>query len=386
MSRKILIRSYEGRRHIATWSGDRLAAYDVIDTSRVDRTGGIYLARVRAVDTSLGAAFVEFASGEEGLLPLRSGGKIAEGSSLLVQLRRDKQGPKAARLADRITLTERDLHLRVDRPGVETYPQMKRTAPIEEACKTVEALLPKGHGALLRPSIEEAAATRVESQVRHLLDAWATISKEGLIGEPPRLLRPADDALAQLLRDLPEEGAEIVCADRTTAHLVAKRLEGSGHVPPAIAVLPESQWIPSVAELDETLEEILSQEVELRGGGSLLIEPGKTLVAIDVNSGDFSARGGNRARSDQVRLTLNKIAAAEIALQLRVRNLSGPIVIDFISMRRRSEQDEIVDALRAACCADPQPCEILPMSRFGLVEMVRQGKGPTLAERLRSAP
>lgn len=381
MSRKIFIFSRGSCRHVAFWNADRLVAYGVIDPSHPDRTGAVYFGRVKRVEPSLGAAFVEFIPGEDGLLPLSGANRPTEGSSLLVQLRRDRRGAKAARLGDAITLIERDLRLRVGRPGVETYPQMTRSPRMEEARGAVAGLLAPEHGALLRPSILEASASEIEAQIDRLLKEWRLLSAATMQG-PPQLVRPAEDALDQALRDFPD--ADVVCANRTTAQAVAARATARGYGVPRTTVLPESHWLPSASELSEAVADALAEHVELPAGGSLLFEPGQTLVAIDVNSGDGSARGGTSP--DRSRLALNRSAAAEIALQIRLRNLSGPIVIDFVTMRRRSDQGAVVDVLRSACCADTQPCEILPMSRFGLVEMVRQSGGSTLAEQLRGEP
>jgi Rne/Rng family ribonuclease len=381
MSRKIFIFSRGSRRHVAFWSADRLVAYGVVDPSHPDRTGAVFLGRVKRVEPSLGAAFVEFIPGEDGLLPLSGVHGLTEGSSLLVQLRRDRRGTKAARLGDAITLIERDLRLRVGRPGIETYPQMTRSSRMEAACRVVAGLLAPEHGALLRPSILEASASQIEAQVDRLLKEWRSLSASTLKG-PPQLVRAAEDAVDQALRDFPN--VDIVCADRTTAQAIAARAAARGYGVPRTSVLSESHWLPSAVELSEALADARGEHVELSGGGSLLFEPGQTLVAIDVNSGDGSARGNTS--SDRARLALNRSAAEEIALQIRLRSLSGPIVIDFVTLRRRSDQGAVVDALRSACCADPQPCEILPMSRFGLVEMVRQSGGWTLAEQLRGEP
>lgn len=375
----------EGRRHIACWADGRLDAYRVIDPRRVDRTGAIYVGRVTRMDRPLGAAFVQFDGTETGMLPLQSGQRLSEGAGLVVQVLRDRYGEKSARLTRALTFTGRCLQLRVGRPGIETYPQMRPSPQLDAARKTIAQRLPSEHGLVMRPAAETAASPDLEAELDQLLTVARGIATAAADLRTVRALRPAVDPLGLLLRDAPDpRTTTVLCADRKTAELAAAQAEALHLAGMQIESRPVAQWSPSIDELEEALEDATGGEVPIPGGGSLLFEPGQTLTAIDVNAGDAVGRSGGAKDPERARLDLNRAAAAEIARQLRLRNLGGLIVVDFIGLRRHANRRDTVEALRHACLADPQPCQILEMSRFGLVEMMRQSGGPTLAEQLGS--
>jgi ribonuclease G len=148
---------------------------------------------------------------------------------------------------------------------------------------------------------------------------------------------------------------------------------------PPIEVRPQRDWVPSIAELGESLRAGLDARAPLTDGGWILFEPGETLTAVDVNSGNRSSRRTGGARAD-LRLKLNLQAVETIAQQLRLRAVGGLIVIDFVDMEARADRDRVVEALRAAVADDPARIRILPMSDLGLVQMTRQRRGPSLAE------
>lgn len=386
MAWQLFIFARKDGRHVACWEDGRLIAYRVTDPAHVDRTGAIHLGRVTRMDRPMGAAFVRFDGADIGMLPLPGGQRLAEGTNLLVQVLRDRQGDKSARLTRAILLAGRFFQLRTNRSGIEAFPQMSPSPQLEAVRKALAERLPPEHGLVLRPLAELAALSDLEAELDRLLG----LSREASAatdGRPPRRVQAAADPLDLLLRDAPGPAATtIVCPDRRTAQLVATRIEEQRLADIPVRILPINQWAPSTDELNEALEVALGAEVPLPGGGSLLFEPGQTLTAIDVNAGDAIGRSGSAKDPERARLDLNRAAALEIGHQLRLRNLGGLIVIDFIGLRRTGDRRDIVEALRRACLADPQPCQILEMSRFGLVEMMRQSGGPTLAEQLGSRP
>jgi len=385
MSRRIFLAGRGAGWHVAAWDACGLAAYSVIDPALPDRTGSVQLGRILRIDGALGAAMLELADGSEGLLPLAGGRRPAEGSLCLAQLQREQRGSKAARLTTAILLVGRALCLQADRPGIEFYPQMTRTTELDAVARRLAASVPAGQGILLRPSAAHMPVAALDAELERLLARWREISAKAAATERPQLILPAEDALDRLLRDLPDgEEAIVTCANHRAAEIVKKRMERYPEARTRVSVLPENQWSPSADELAEALDEALEERVALRGGGSLFVEAGRTLVAIDVDSGEAGSRHGVAAGADRVRREVNLAAAGEIGRQLRLRNLAGPIVIDFISMRRPADRRAVVAALRAACGTDAERCHILEMSPFGLVEMVREGGGPTLAEQLRS--
>jgi Rne/Rng family ribonuclease len=180
------------------------------------------------------------------------------------------------------------------------------------------------------------------------------------------------DAIGRALLDWAAPGVEILCNDRALAALVAKHLaEGL----PDLAVVPRLDPSPLLLEtegVDEQLEAALRTEAPIPGGGLLLIEPGRTLTAVDVNS----------AGADRRPREVNLAAAEEIAHQLRLRAIGGLVVIDFIDLRTPSARGAVLERLTQALSHDPAGCELAGATRLGLVELTRRRTGPSLAEML----
>ncbi len=193
-------------------------------------------------------------------------------------------------------------------------------------------------------------------------------------GKVPRLLARGEDPLLALLLRQPLDA--LLCDDAETA----RQLSAAA---PALASALEVVPAPAIsADVEEALDDLLAPEVVLPGGGSLLIEPTRTLVAIDVNSaGHGATRGGGSRRA----LEVNRAAAGEIARQLRLRSLSGLIVVDFLALKTPKDRDTVRDALVAALSGDPEPTCVFRMSPSGLLEMTRRRSRSALHEFLTSA-
>ncbi len=193
-------------------------------------------------------------------------------------------------------------------------------------------------------------------------------------GKVPRSLARGEDPLLAFLLRRPLEA--LLCDDAETARQLstaATELESAMEVVPAPAIS---------ADIEEALDDLLAPEVALPGGGSLLIEPTRTLVAIDVNSaGHGATRGGGSRRA----LEVNREAAREIARQLRLRSLSGLIVVDFLALKAPKDRDAVRDVLLAALADDPEPTRVFRMSPSGLLEMTRRRSRPALHELLTTA-
>lgn len=193
-------------------------------------------------------------------------------------------------------------------------------------------------------------------------------------GKVPRLLARGEDPLLAFLLRRPLEA--LLCDDVETARQLsaaATELANAMEVAPAPAIS---------ADVEEALDDLLAPEVALPGGGSLLIEPTRTLVAIDVNSaGHGATRGGGSRRA----LEVNREAAREIARQLRLRSLSGLIVVDFLALKTPKDRDAVRDVLLAALADDPEPTRVFRMSPSGLLEMNRRRSRPALHELLTTA-
>ena len=285
--------------------------------------------------------------------------------------REGEGGPVGGIHLGRVTRVDRALNaafveIGLDRPGL---------LPLKKHDKISEGdLLP----VLVKRDAREEKGVRLSHTALHADLAKAAREKSGpcVLAPPPMLWQSALKALA------PERVAVIACdrrgdADRVAAWCRAEAPELTARVEHR----PRRDWHPNDAAAKEEIAAALQEEVELAGGGHLLIEPVRTLTAVDVNSGGASARrGDDRGGIAETALSVNLAAAREIPIKLALRNLGGVIVVDFIDIENRNKRDQVVAALRDAVIVDPAIDWVGNMSRLGLVELKRRRTGRTLAE------
>jgi Ribonuclease G/E len=205
-------------------------------------------------------------------------------------------------------------------------------------------------------------------------------AKPNLIGErkPPALLMPPPMLWQMALQALVPERVDVIHCDRRGD--AGKIFAAAPDLKKKVQHTPRRNWEPNDAAVNEEIAAALQEEVPLPSGGHLLIEPVRTLTAIDVNSGDAGGRRGEGGGMNETALAVNLAAAREIPIQLALRNIGGVIVIDFIDIEHRGKRDQVVEALREAVIVDPAIDWVGNMSRLGLVELKRRRGGPTLAE------
>jgi Rne/Rng family ribonuclease len=274
--------------------------------------GAVFLGRVAKIEPSLHAAFVEIGLDRPGLLPLKKQGR---------------QPNEGEAMVVQVRRDERD-----------------------------------GKGARLSASIQTETA-------------YADMLAKAV---PPACLVPAPNAWQACLAGLdPDSIDEVICDRRVDVGAVQA---WCAHHAPELAArvrhLAQRDWDPERAEFDEQIAAALEESVTLPCGGNLLIEPVRTLTAIDVNSATATRRAGIELTA----LTVNLEAAAEVPRQLALRNLGGIVVVDFIDIDHRAKREQILQQLREAAIVDPAIEWIGNMSRLGLVEILRRRRGLTLAE------
>ena len=316
MQHRIFIAAPEGTLEVFRWSDGRLAQAIRETAETRPLAGAIYLGKIGKIEPSLQAAFVELGLDRPGLLPLKKQGR---------------QPTEGESIVVQVRRDERD-----------------------------------GKGVRLSSSIQSETA-----YADKLAKAVA-----------PACLVPAPSAWQTCLAALSPESVEAVICDRRVdvgavqAWCAIHAPELSGRV----RHQPQRDWDPERAEMEEQAAAALEETVTLPCGGNLLIEPVRTLTAIDVNSASATRRAG----MDLTALTVNLEAAAEVPRQLALRNLGGIVVVDFIDIDNRGKREQILERLREAAAIDPAIEWIGNMSRLGLVEILRRRRGRTLAEMWRS--
>ena len=393
----------------AVLADGRLTDLHIDHADRPSLLGAIILGRVERIATGLNGAFIDLGNGLSGLLPAadvrrpvlddespqprpnRPGAKpvpigalLRTGQPVLVQVKADAAGSKGPSLTMDITLPGRFL---VHAPLGRDIAVSKRlgTGPERAALARRIEQLATGAGWIVRAGAAQVSdeLLAAESEALHL--QWRAIRDDARAGSAPRLLHPGPDAPT---RALIEQGAAapaaILVDDLAPAGgirmgdgplLSALRDWCDRHAPdllPRLSAHTDAQRLFDLRDLDSAIAELLDVRVALPLGGTLVIERTEALTVIDVNAGE---RGNP--------LEVNLDAAAEIARQLRLSNVGGIVVVDFVNMRSRGDAERVLAALSQAVESDPVQTQVYGMSKLGLVELTRARRGTPLAALLR---
>lgn len=384
MSRELIVEpTFFGARAGLLEAG-RLLEFDVVDNQTKGVQGRLYWGRVRTVDQDLDAAFVDCGLDQDAYLTARDarwlgtagrnagiGRHLSEGQAVLVQGKRDPEADKGARVTADIALPGMYLDHHPRRSDIELSPPLERSTEAEAQKARATALFPSG-GIRLRRAARRASDQDLRAEADQLHRAWHGIEEQAGNASPPVCLDPLVDPVHRLLqRHADPDLDRILLPDRMVLAQARSYL---------------AEWRPSlVGRLDcvakpfetlgvgEQLDQALAQMVPLPGGGRIIIETTHALTAIDVDG------GGGRA------LEANLEAADEIARQLRLRQIGGIVVVDFVNLPTKRDRAKLRAALERAIIDDPAPVQIFPMTPSGLVEINRLRTGPRLAERVSRA-
>jgi ribonuclease G len=367
-----------------------------LHVERGDRSeaGSIHLGRVVRLLPALGAALVDIGGGRPAFLPQREvvprGRRLHEGERLIVQIRRETQGGKAARATMAARLRGRLVELIVGRPGFNggkvlspdesdqvlgaldtlTHPALRAGSPLSrtagEAAEHSEAGEGVAGGFKL---LEPAAINALAGEAAALGRVWEEILDRASRLEPPARLYPAASLATALLGTLPEPPGDILVDDPGVIPDIRAAFSSG-----AVSQLHETDW---PVDLDAVFDEALSETLILSGSGSVHFESSRAGTLIDVDTG--TPEVGSPERSA---LSTNLAAARAIARQLRLRNLGGGIVIDFVGLESRSARDTVRATLAEALAPDPRAPQLLGWTRLGHFELVRPRRGRPLAEAL----
>jgi len=379
---RLLIATEKASRRIAAVRDDRLCDFSIMGAGETSLIGQIYLGRVTKIDRGLEAAFVDCGVGQVGFLPLRDAPPgMTEGQSLIVQATREPFDGKAMRLTGRPVMTGYRLSLAPSAKSP-TYPDGITDAEKQGLQRALGTIGDLRRNISLRPPAIGADAALLPAEAESLQVKWAEIESKAAAARGPQILHPAPEPLLEFIRAHVSSLGEILCDTRVAATQVAALCRTlDDDLAEKVTFHPRRDWLPSVAELEEQIDEALADEVVLPSGAMLHFAATRAMTVIDVDSGKAALEGVG-AKAERSFLKINLEAATEVAGQIRLRNLGGIVVIDFIDLRARELRQQLVDRLRTAVAGDPQPVWVGAMSRLGLLELTRQRGGPTLAARL----
>jgi ribonuclease G len=363
----------------------RLVELQIARRDRPSLVDGIYLGRVERVMPELDAAFVDIGLGKSGFLRAADRAGIEEwpplGAPVLVQVRAgNEDSDKGPRLTMNIALSGRYLVYHPMGSGVSFSRRIEGESERDRLAGHVGDLLEGG--IVLRTAAAGASREILEADAAQIMERWERVRRHALDAPPPADITarmPGErDPIARALRDHGAALEEVILDDRTMARSLQDEMDRCRE---KIRVRWHNGPMP-VFDIDDVsgqMDAALADRIALASGVEILFEPGETLTAIDVDSG---SAGGRQGRSPRRPVEVNLEAAPSIAQQLRLRNLAGAVVIDFVSMRSAYDRDKVQAALAEALRDDPVPTQLYGFTRLGLFELTRARRGAPLAAQL----
>jgi ribonuclease E len=397
MKRMLVNATQREELRVAVVDGQKLYDLDIEIPSQEQRKANIYKGRITRLEPSLEAAFVEFGAERHGFLPLKEispeyflagdgdGGRInlrdvlREGQEIVVQVEKDERGNKGAALTTYLSLAGRFLVLMPNNPkagGVSRRIQGDDRDAVREAMDGLE--VPDGMGAIVRTAGVGRSPEELQWDLDTLLQVWEAIKRTAVERPAPFLIYQESNAILRALRDhFSADIGEILLDDAQVYEEARVFME---RVMPQnlrkLKLYDDAVPLFTRFQIESQIESAYSHVVELPSGGSVVIDHTEALLSIDINS----ARATKGDDIEMTALNTNLEAADEIARQLRIRDLGGLIVIDFIDMGPQRNQREVENRLRDAVKMDRARIQIGRISRFGLLEMSRQRLRPSLGE------
>jgi len=397
MKRMLINATQPEEIRVALVDGQKLFDLDIELVGREQKKANIYKGKITRVEPSLEAAFVDYGAERHGFLPLKEISRefftdknfrgrpnikdaIAEGQEVIVQIDKEERGNKGAALTTFISLAGCYLVLMPNNPragGISRRIEGEEREELRNAMRNVQT--PKGMGCIVRTAGVGRNAEELEWDMTVLQNLWDAIKKAADSRPAPFLIHQESDVIIRALRDyLRSDIGEIIVDKKDVFEKVKRQIQ---FIRPAFenrVKLNEDREIPLFTrfQIESQIETAFQREVRLPSGGSIVIDPTEALVSIDINS----SRATKGADIEETALHTNKEAAQEIARQLRLRDMGGLIVIDFIDMSPVKNQRDVESVLKEALTRDRARVQVGKISRFGLLEMSRQRLKPSLGE------
>ena len=395
MKRMLINATQPEELRVALIDGQSIYDFDIEQKGQERKRSNIYKARISRIEPSLGAAFVDFGAEKHGFLPVKElapqfvknkKGKssitesLTQGQEIVVQVDKEERGTKGAALTTFISLPGHYLVLMPNNPeagGISRSLEGKARDEVKENFRSLD--VPEGMGLIARTAAQGSSLDELQWDLEYLLSVWDAIQEANQLRKAPFLIYRDDDLISRTLRDFLREDITEVLVD--TDEAFEKASEFSGRLAPDLQdkVKRYDEAIPLFTryQVESQIETAYQREVELNNGGSITIDQTEALVAIDINSS--KATGG--ADIEETALKTNLEAAKEVAKQLRLRDIGGLIVIDFIDMGSLRNKRAVEDLMVESISLDRAKTQVGRISRFGLLEMSRQRLRPSLQER-----
>lgn len=398
MKKMLINATHAEEMRVALVDGQKLYDLDIENRTRLQKKANIYVGKITRVEPSLEAAFVDFGAERHGFLSVKEiareyfyrdpkdvDGKfsirdvVKEGTRLIVQVDKEERGNKGAALTTFISLPGRYMVLMPNNPragGISRRIEGDDRTELREALSALD--IPDGMGVIIRTAGVGRSAEELQWDLNYLLQLWEAVSKAGEENRSPVLLYQESNVLIRAVRDYLRDDVDQVLIDSPDAFKQA--MDFVSMVMPKyeqrIKLYEDNTPLFNRFQIESQIETAFGREVRLPSGGSIVIDPTEALVSIDINS----ARATKGVNIEETALQTNLEAADEVARQLRLRDMGGLIVIDFIDMLAARNQRAVETRMRDALAIDRARVQVGRISRFGLLEMSRQRLRPSLGE------
>ena len=393
VERSMVVRERGGRTQIAVLEDGVLVEHYVSQQSQASMAGNVYLGRVQNVLPSMEAAFIDVGKGRNAVLyagevnwdaaglegqPRRIEQALKSGDSVLVQVTKDPIGHKGARLTSQITLAGRYLVF-VPGGGMTGISRKLPDTERNRLKKILKEVVPDGAGVIVRTAAEGASEEELRADVERLRGQWEAIEKKSKSASAPALLQGEPDLAIRVVRDIFNDdfSSLVVEGDGAWSEISSYVEELAPDLRERVSKWTGTQDVFTVHRVDEQLAKGMDRKVWLPSGGSLVIDRTEAMTVVDVNTGKFTGSGGTLEET----VTRNNLEAAEeIVRQLRLRDIGGIIVIDFIDMVLESNRDLVLRRLVECLGRDRTKHQVAEVTSLGLVQMTRKRVGQGLVE------
>lgn len=394
MKRMLINATQEEELRVALVDGQKLYDLDIENRTRIQKKANIYKGKVTRVEPSLEAAFVDFGADRHGFLPLKEISRqyyakdvkgsnmkelVPEGTQVVVQVEKEERGNKGAALTTYVSLAGRYLVLMPNNPkagGISRRIEGDDRSELREALRGLE--IPDGMGMIVRTAGVGKAQEELQWDLDYLLALWQAIQEASGDKPAPFLIYQESNVIIRMIRDYLRKDIGEVLFD--TQESFNEAITFVKQVMPQyenrIKLYEDKLPLFNRYQIEGQIESAFEREVKLPSGGSVVIDPTEALISIDINS----SRATRGADIEETALNTNLEAADEVARQLRLRDMGGLVVIDFIDMNSSRNQREVENRMRDALEPDRARVQVGRISRFGLLEMSRQRLRPSLGE------
>ena len=399
MKRMLINTTQPEELRVAMVDGQKLYDLDIEVPSRGQKKSNVYKGKITRIEPSLEAAFVEYGGNRHGFLPLKEiarsyfteearqagGGRLSikdalrEGQELVVQVEKEERGNKGAALTTFISLAGRYLVLMPNNPragGVSRRIQGDDRNLVREAMSNM--IIPEDMGMIVRTAGIGRSGEELQWDLDYLVHLWSVIEQAAAERPAPFLVYQESNVIIRALRDYLRNDVTEILIDSQEVHEEAREFmeRVMPHNLGKLKLYSDQVPLFSRFQIESQIESAFQREVRLPSGGAVVIDHTEALISIDVNS----ARATKGSDIEETALNTNLEAADEVARQLRIRDLGGLVVIDFIDMQPARNLREVENRLRDALKVDRARVQIGRISRFGLLEMSRQRLRPSLGE------